>query len=55
MKEVIIKKAECYPSGILEPPSIFLTWTCPNCKNAIYFTDYKWCPQCGSKIKWSDE
>lgn len=32
---------------------IYDTWTCPCCET-LYYDDYKFCPECGQAIDWSD-
>lgn len=35
---------------------IYDTWICPNCgeKYEVDYDDYKFCPECGQRIKWED-
>lgn len=32
---------------------VYDTWTCPCCET-LYYDDYKFCPECGQAIDWSD-
>lgn len=35
---------------------VYDTWTCPCCETQyeLYYDDYKFCPECGQAIDWSD-
>lgn len=35
---------------------IYDTWICPNCgeKYEVDYDDYKFCPECGQRIKWEE-
>lgn len=36
---------------------VYDTWICPNCETryGVDYDDYKYCPECGQAINWSEE
>ena len=43
--------------GYWDGELVYDTWFCPNCGKdyEVDYDDYKYCPECGQAIDWSDE
>lgn len=50
------KEPQYEGDGYSEDEIVYDTWICPNCgtKYEVDYDDYKFCPECGQKIKWEE-
>lgn len=57
-KRLIPRTPELWGDGFDDDGNIILdSWNCPNCKGSyeVDYDKYKYCPECGQAIDWSDE
>ncbi len=55
-KKHIPRKPFIWGDGYYEGHIVYDSWDCPLCKTTyeLYYDEYKYCPNCGQKIDWSD-
>ena len=50
-------RPELEADGYADGELVYDTWICPNCRTSyeVDYDRYFYCPNCGQKIKWSEE
>lgn len=57
LEKQIPKKPDFEADGYADGHLVYDTWICPCCgvHYEVDYDDYKYCPECGQAIDWSDE
>ena len=54
LEKQVPKEANYEGDGYSDGGFVYDTWICPNCEKyyEVDYDDYKYCPECGQRIKW---